>query len=136
MTHLESVTYDDPHLTSSEDSAEPVLDLRDLRERCLGSEPLMLQILEMLRGTLNEELERIRQAIFGGDFLGLAGHAHRLKGTAANVGARRMGQAAQQLEAFARHQCQNETLVCYERLQLECQQLCDTVSDCLEHAAV
>ena len=105
-----------------------IIDMRQLRDRCLGNQQLVDRILLKLDGTLEGELRAIHAAMLQDDFLALATTAHRLKGTAANVGAEPLREVAQQLETCARHQQRGETEACYDRLEVERHRLCEAIA--------
>lgn len=100
-----------------------MLDLALLRQRCLGNEELVGQILGKLRSTVTGELERLRVACVEHDFATAARLAHRLKGTAANVEAAGLRQAAERLEAAARLEDPRAVAAAWTPLEEQCRQL-------------
>lgn len=87
MNRSSTVDARRPNETSWVDSIpSALLDLEELRTRCLGNESLVEQILRRLPTTLETECGLIRAAYQATDWEQLRAVAHRLKGTAANVG--------------------------------------------------
>jgi HPt (histidine-containing phosphotransfer) domain-containing protein len=105
-----------------------VLDLHSLRRRCLGNEDLVGQILSKLRVAVTGERERLQEACHQRDFAAAATIAHRLKGTAANVDAGALRQAAEQLEAAARSQDLQALALAVPHLEDECRRLGESVA--------
>jgi HPt (histidine-containing phosphotransfer) domain-containing protein len=105
-----------------------VLNLAALRDRCLGNESLVTQILSKLETAVRSEGDRIGAAWAAGDFSAVVAVAHRLKGTAGNVGAEALGQAAAQLELAARARETSATSQAIERLDAEIGRLAEAMN--------
>lgn len=98
MNRSTTVDAGRPAVTSWVDSIPvSLLDLEELRTRCMRNESLVEQILRRLPGTLESECNLIRAAHQATRGEQLRSVAHRLKGTAANVGSERLRKAAERL---------------------------------------
>jgi CheY-like chemotaxis protein/HPt (histidine-containing phosphotransfer) domain-containing protein len=80
----------------------PVLDLRQLTERCLGDDAFVEQILRLFVTKARDSVARIEASIESGEAERIASSAHELKGSAGNVAAMRLGTAVAELESAAR----------------------------------
>jgi HPt (histidine-containing phosphotransfer) domain-containing protein len=127
MTNIDYAPHSFSSVPIETPQATPVLDLQQLRDRCLGNEELVERILDKLEHTLADEMRELHGSLLRADYVALATIAHRLKGTAANVGAELLREVAQQLETFARREQGAETQVCFELLQVEQQRLCEAM---------
>jgi HPt (histidine-containing phosphotransfer) domain-containing protein len=67
---------------------DTVLDLEDLKARCLGNMDLVERVLTKFAGQLDQDLDELEQAVGAGDATRAAHFAHRIKGIAASVAAR------------------------------------------------
>ncbi|HVU89234.1 MAG TPA: Hpt domain-containing protein [Pirellulales bacterium] len=67
---------------------DDVLDLEDLKARCLGNLDLVERVLTKFAGQLDRDLEELESAVRTGDASMAAQLAHRIKGIAASVAAR------------------------------------------------
>ena len=105
-----------------------VLEIEQLRNRCLGNDQLVGQILGKIDRTLATELQRLRAALDQGDVEAVAALAHRLKGTAANIGAERFKCFAKKLEFFARQGEKTQMVSGYAELQQERDRLCQEIN--------
>jgi signal transduction histidine kinase/HPt (histidine-containing phosphotransfer) domain-containing protein len=85
---------DAPHLSSS---ASPI-DWDELRERLGGDDDLMEDVVRLFLEDCPERLEDIRTAIERRDMARIRATAHAIKGTAANLSARQVVEAARVLE--------------------------------------
>jgi HPt (histidine-containing phosphotransfer) domain-containing protein len=114
--------------TRDEPISPPVLDLNDLRARCLGNESMVTQILGKVERSLQQESSRLAEAWSRQDFDAVAATAHRLKGTAANVGAEALYRTAEQLDEAAREGRVEEARRQTQMLEGEVQRLTDVVN--------
>lgn len=115
-------------LSSEAREIDPVLDLHSLRRRCLGNEELVGQILDKLRAAVTGERDRLREACDQHNFAAAATIAHRLKGTAANVEAGALRQAAERIETAARSQDLEALARAVPHLEDECRRLGESVA--------
>ena len=79
-----------------------VLDLAALLERCCGKQALAHRLLSRFAETVQHELEALRHAVDERNPGAASEVAHRLKGTAANLGLDALRSAAAELEAAGR----------------------------------
>jgi len=70
------------------ENQDAVLDLEDLKARCLGNMDLVERVLLKFTGQLDQDLDELEQAVGAGDAVRAAHLAHRIKGIAASVAAR------------------------------------------------
>ena len=113
-----------------------ILDLTMLRNRCLGNEQLVLQILRKLESAFVEGLEAVDKAWEEGDLPTVATAAHRLKGTAANVAAERLRRVADGLEAAAIARQSDEVERQTVQLRVELRQLSDAIQQHLTSLSI
>jgi HPt (histidine-containing phosphotransfer) domain-containing protein len=73
---------------STYEPQDAVLDLEDLKARCLGNMDLVERVLAKFTGQLDQDLDDLEQAVGAGDATRAAHVAHRIKGIAASVAAR------------------------------------------------
>ena len=92
----------EPQQEIAAQSVQPTFDVAELRARCLGNEPLMRKILGKLESVLRHEYSQAEEAWQRLGFQSLATTAHRLKGTAANVGAEALSLLALEVEKAAK----------------------------------
>jgi HPt (histidine-containing phosphotransfer) domain-containing protein len=88
-------------------AAPPTLDTMDwgeLSARCLGNAALIRRVVDAFHQCLDQELQQLYDASQRRDDVQLAHVAHRLKGSAANLGARRIEREAAEIERLAREQ--------------------------------
>jgi PAS domain S-box-containing protein len=88
--------------SSPVDLDEQIVDLNDLRERCLGKSALMSKILAKFAAGLPAALEALRVAGEASNIAEVARLAHALKGSAASVGAKPLSRSAAALEDAAK----------------------------------
>ncbi len=81
--------------------AETVLDLEELKSRCLGNMDLVERVLTKFAGQLDRDLVELETAIASGDASQAAHLAHRIKGIAASVAARSLFHDASHAEEHA-----------------------------------
>jgi Amt family ammonium transporter len=80
--------------------AGPV-DMAAFLERCLGNPQVAFRVLDVFSIQAKEELARLQRALADGDLEQLARLAHSLKGSASNISADNVRNAARELEKFA-----------------------------------
>ncbi len=85
-----------------------------------GNEPLVQKLLEMFKNSLDASLEAISACAASGDRSGLARQVHSLKGTAATVGARGVGQISSEVELMANVAEPSQITDGIQRLRLCC----------------
>ncbi len=78
------------------------IDRCKLLERCLGIEAFAEKIATAFVATLPAERQMLRKAVEGSDLTLVAKQAHRLRGSASNVCARELSEAAEAVEEAAR----------------------------------
>jgi len=86
---------------STYEPAETVLDLEELKARCLGNMDLVERVLAKFAGQLDRDLIELETAIASGDATQAAQLAHRIKGIAASVAARSLFHDASHAEEHA-----------------------------------
>ena len=79
-----------------------VFDVRELEERCFGNSELVERILAQVETEVAHECQKLLNAVQQADRALLATAAHRLKGTAANIGATRIKNAVDSIEDASR----------------------------------
>jgi HPt (histidine-containing phosphotransfer) domain-containing protein len=87
---------------TSESSAAEVLDLEDLRNRCMGNIDFVQRVLAKFQQQVPKELAELEQLLEVGDVEQVARVAHRVKGTSANVAAPGLRHAAAAIEELGR----------------------------------
>ncbi len=88
-------------VTMNEQTTE-VFDQDELMARCLGKIDLVERLLKTYHTSLDEELDRLEEALVSGDAEEVARVAHRLKGSSSNVAARSLQSKAAAVEVLAR----------------------------------
>ena len=66
-----------------------------------GEEDLLLELIEILAGQLDADVERVRASLAGGDTEEVVAEAHRLKGAVGAIAGKRLAAVAQELEDLA-----------------------------------
>jgi HPt (histidine-containing phosphotransfer) domain-containing protein len=79
-----------------------ILDLEELRSRCMGNIELVQQVLKKFESRTPEEIEAIEKALQLQDTQQIARVAHRLRGTSATVSAEGLTRAAAEIEDVSR----------------------------------
>jgi len=82
---------------------DAALDFSALLRRCLGNEPLACRIVHTFSDRLQDDVNKLEQAMGCRDMLEMAALAHRIKGTAANVSADKIRSLADSMEQQARN---------------------------------
>jgi signal transduction histidine kinase/CheY-like chemotaxis protein/HPt (histidine-containing phosphotransfer) domain-containing protein len=80
---------------------QPPLDIKTLRDRCLGNGDMMQRVLRLFTQRVSADLLRIHDAIWSNDAPTARKLAHALKGAVANVSATAAAQHAAALETLA-----------------------------------
>ena len=78
------------------------IDFRQLLHRCRGNEGLAKRIVASFQQKIDEDIALLEGALGRKDADQLAAVAHRVKGTAANVAAEGIREAAEEIELIAR----------------------------------
>ena len=87
----------------SQPGLEPeALALDELMEHCMGNLEFVGRVLNTFQRKFGEDLAALEQAVATQDAAEAASTAHRIKGGAANVAARRLAAEAAQIESLAR----------------------------------
>jgi HPt (histidine-containing phosphotransfer) domain-containing protein len=81
--------------------ADQTLDIDSLIARCMGNAQLAMRIMEIYANESVSDMQKLEQAVLAGDLRLASQVAHRIKGSAANVGAQTTSLAASQVEQFA-----------------------------------
>lgn len=105
--------------TENRASSDKLLNIRKTLEDMagmLGAE-IVPEVLALFAATADELLPALQRAIAGRDFSVLERHAHRLKGTLAQIGAQDVAQLAAELEQLGRRQSTDGALALLERLR-------------------
>ena len=82
--------------------APPILDMQSLLARCMGDDAFRDRLLEKFPQQAQQAVEKIADAVSAADAQQLAQAAHALKGTAANLSAVAVQQAAAEVEALGK----------------------------------
>ncbi len=110
----------------------PALELGTLLDRCVGDKPFVSRILGRFQTQVGSDVERLRQAVLAGDASQAGRLAHAIKGSAANVSALGLSQAAAVLETQARAGKLSESEPCLAELSRELERFFDTLDEALE----
>jgi len=86
------------------------IDRHKLLERCLGIDAFAQKIATAFVATLPTERATLRSAVHSCDWPQVARHAHRLRGSASNVCAQELSEAAEAVEHAARSDLAKSTL--------------------------
>lgn len=114
-------------MTNIETIDPSILNQSLLLQRCLGDQALAHKLIGALVVRLPTELQSLVDAIHSSDWQVAARLAHRLKGTAANMAAAPLAEAAAKLESEARSSSDpTKCLELLEQLQFRVQQLLET----------
>ncbi len=74
------------------------MDLRALKDRCMGNLDLMQRVLDKFEKRLPDELSELDRVLELGDATMIAQVAHRIKGSCSNVSAAGLRRAAEEIE--------------------------------------
>jgi histidine phosphotransfer protein HptB len=89
-------------MTTTNSAPTKSIDRSKLLERCLGIEAFAEKIANAFVATLPSERQALRTAMESSDLSIVARQAHRLRGSASNVCALELSEAAEAVEAAAR----------------------------------
>jgi HPt (histidine-containing phosphotransfer) domain-containing protein len=103
---------------------DPV-NLAYFREAAMDDEEFMRELADLFRSDTPKQLDRIREAVTGGDFAEAAAAAHRLKGSSGNVGAQSLFALARQLEIASQSQRTTTASHLADQVEVECGRVCD-----------
>jgi HPt (histidine-containing phosphotransfer) domain-containing protein len=85
--------------TESQPPVTEIFDFEELLERLGGDREFITDcIIRDIPNTLSQEIEKIKAAADEKDARKMGNHAHTLKGTSANISAKRLSQAALRIE--------------------------------------
>jgi HPt (histidine-containing phosphotransfer) domain-containing protein len=79
------------------------VDLERIRTICMGDEEFMQELIGIYLDDAPTQLEILREAVAAADSKRTSSVAHRLKGASGNVGAERLSELCQKLEALGRN---------------------------------
>lgn len=93
-----------PQQEIASDEAAPPIDLERLKRVSRGKVEIQQRLLQIFMEITPKDLTALESAISDRNVAQVAYYAHRLKGSAANIGADKMSQIARELEEIARQQ--------------------------------
>ncbi|MBF0470099.1 MAG: Hpt domain-containing protein [Gammaproteobacteria bacterium] len=76
----------------------PLFDLENLKQRVMGNEALLQQLLQLFLSDMPRQIELLKSAVAAEDIPLATAHAHKIKGGAANIGAVPMSLLAKEIE--------------------------------------
>ena len=103
----------------SDGAEQPILDMPQLSERCLGDREFIQELLQVFITSARGSVARLSESVTSGHIGKVASLAHELKGSASNVAACRLSAAVAELEVAARSGRRDEYLELSERVTLE-----------------
>lgn len=83
---------------------ELILDLQDVLYRIQGDKDLLLELVDIFLEDTPQRLDVIKQLLPGTDFPALADAAHSVKGSAGNIGAKKLWRTFKAMEDAAKAQ--------------------------------
>jgi len=113
------VAHGGSELSDAVDRDHAVLDMDELRTRCMGDEPFIDELLRIFIRKARSNVTRISESIVAGQVDDLARAAHELKGSSGNVAAGRLSQAVAELEIAARTRTEDKFSELGERVARE-----------------
>jgi ammonium transporter, Amt family len=116
--------------TELPEADDSVLDVDELRERCLGDRPFIDELLKIFVKKARSNVARLSESIAAGRVDEVARVAHELKGSAGNVAAGRLSQAVAELEIAARTGSRGDYSELGERVSRElasCEELIESL---------
>lgn len=134
-THLANVETEhtaspEPITSSTPLSSEPVFWDRDASlVRLLSNEDLFLNMLEMFEQQTPELVDEMAQQLHTLDFEQLQRSAHKLKGSAAAIGAKLVLDAASTLETVALDEQESESTLALETIKQEVNKMLDAIAN-------
>ena len=96
-----------------------LLNLEELRNRCMGNIQFVQRVLKKFQQRIPEELAELEKALELSDTEQIARIAHRVKGTSASVSANGLKQAATEIEDLSRAGHITDIPACIEHLRDE-----------------
>ena len=84
------------------EGGQPPVDVQSLLARCMGSEEFMRKIAAKFHEKVREDLQNMEQSAEAGNAEQIAFWAHKMKGGAANLSAKRLSEVARLMEQSAR----------------------------------
>ncbi len=94
----------------------------DLLQRCMGNQDLMERLLQRFIPQLQGSVDVLRELQEGGEWGPIAQQAHKLKGMASNLSAKRLADLARELEALAREKQAGEVSTLIDEIECEAAQ--------------
>ncbi|MBL9124825.1 MAG: response regulator, partial [Planctomycetaceae bacterium] len=116
------------------DPACAVLDVAHLLDMCSHNTPRAAHLLERFLAQSARDMAEMAQRCAAGDAAGLAVLAHALRGTAANLGAARLAQAAARLEDAVRADCHGDVTDRLTSVEYELQECHRAIGDFVDAA--
>ena len=98
---------------------DPVIEFDELMDRCLGNLDLMERAIEAFIGQFPNDLANVGRAIEVGSKAEIAAIAHRMKGSASNIGATAIASELKRLELAANGNKLRDAAHRYEALRGE-----------------
>ncbi|MGE3313793.1 MAG: Hpt domain-containing protein [Planctomycetaceae bacterium] len=108
-----------------------LFDRQAVLDRMLGDVELLVEVVEIFRGTSPARMQEIRAAVTNGDGEQLERSAHALKSSVGNFSANRAVDAAFQLEALGRARRPHDAHDALEVLEQEMDQLQSALDEML-----
>jgi len=105
-SRMKNTGYNNSHSKSYANLEEklkevPVFDIEDLRERLMGDEEIIAELLSGAMGDLPEQIKNLQKLLKGNDADKIEIQAHSIKGTAANMGGMALKAVAYEIEKGA-----------------------------------
>ncbi len=113
--------------TESAGTADP-FDYQKLLDEWNGNSPLLRKLLETFSSESAADLAALEMAFGANNATQVMKLAHRIKGSAAVMGARRVREQAAMLEAYGQRRELNNAVACLRALQAELKQCHDFVA--------
>ena len=99
---VETPSFQEEPPESHPSPADDVVNVEELRERCAGQSAVVRRVLGMFRERSSTQVEQIASALSESNLERVRTLAHALKGSAANISANQVHEAATQLETAAK----------------------------------
>jgi Amt family ammonium transporter len=103
--------------TRSESMDDNLISMEDLKRHCCGDADFAMQILEIMKSSLPNQIREIEKASSISDFQQVAGIAHQLKGAAGDSCMVAVFESAGKLEHHAKNNEQAQVLETFEQLR-------------------
>ena len=104
----------------------PVLDYKDLLDRIGGEDDFARELLSEFVGNLSVEVEELKAVLESGTLEDIVHKAHTLKGTAANLSAKALSEAAKAIKEAGRNSDLETARGGISRLEVEAEKLKET----------